>query len=354
MMPFAIDFEFPAQVGLVSVVIPTFNRSSSVRRAINSALAQSYRELEVIVVDDGSTDDTSQALRGLGPRVRVFSQANAGPAAARNTGMARARGEFVAFLDSDDVWLDWKIEAQVRALGLLPNAGLAWTDMIAIDDEGRVRSAHYLREMYGAYSLVDFPSIMPVCLSANLSGLGPAEDAMIRVGDLSTAILFGNLLHTPTVLIRRAWINVSGGFDPSYRNGGEDYEFYTRVCALGAVVLLEIPAVEYRVGGRDQLTAPEKLVHLAYNDLRAVSARMAEPQRRRAMGLRNFRNRLAECHAWIGSAELERGQRCRAIKHLVASVWYRPRLDHRGIVLIRSLLPSEVVRRVRVVKQSLR
>src|SRR5262245_47409787 len=95
--------------GLVSVLVPTYNRSKLVRRAVESALAQSYRRLEVLVVDDGSSDDTRQVIEGMDPRVRYIRQANAGVSAARNRGIAEARGEFVAFLDSDDEWLPWKL-----------------------------------------------------------------------------------------------------------------------------------------------------------------------------------------------------------------------------------------------------
>lgn len=101
---------------LVSVVIPTFNRSATIAAAIESVLQQTYHDIELIVVDDGSTDGTSQVLRGFGDRVRVVRQANAGPSSARNRGVAAARGCLLAFLDSDDVWLPEKIERQVTLL----------------------------------------------------------------------------------------------------------------------------------------------------------------------------------------------------------------------------------------------
>jgi glycosyltransferase involved in cell wall biosynthesis len=107
----------------ISVVIPTFNRARQVDAALKSVLAQTYREFEVIVIDDGSTDGTGEALQEIisprgngGKRVRYFFQSNQGQSAARNKGTSEARGEWVAFLDSDDVWLPEKLEWQVRAL----------------------------------------------------------------------------------------------------------------------------------------------------------------------------------------------------------------------------------------------
>mgnify|MGYP002737498535 CR=1 FL=1 len=99
---------------LVSVIIPTFNRAATLKRTIDSALAQSYRPLEVIVVDDGSTDGTEAVIRSYGDRIHGIIQPNGGPSAARNTGAEAATGEWLAFLDSDDVWKPEKIARQVN------------------------------------------------------------------------------------------------------------------------------------------------------------------------------------------------------------------------------------------------
>jgi len=101
---------------LVSVIIPTYNRSGLVGRAVDNVLEQTYRNTEIIVVDDGSTDDTLASLKRFGDRIRVVSQANAGPAAARNRGIEIASGEIIAFQDSDDLWMPCKLERQVSLL----------------------------------------------------------------------------------------------------------------------------------------------------------------------------------------------------------------------------------------------
>jgi len=107
---------------LISVVIPTFNRMRQVQAALRSVLAQTYSEFEVIVVDDGSTDGTGQAIRALinqeggsGKQIRYFFQPNRGQSTARNAGIEKARGELIAFLDSDDTWLPEKLDWQIRA-----------------------------------------------------------------------------------------------------------------------------------------------------------------------------------------------------------------------------------------------
>jgi glycosyltransferase involved in cell wall biosynthesis len=101
---------------VVSVIIPTFNRAGVVTRAIDSALGQTYRPMEVVVVDDGSTDGTPEVLKTYGDAIVSVVQGNAGPAAARNRGLRESRGDLVAFLDSDDLWLATKLERQVDLL----------------------------------------------------------------------------------------------------------------------------------------------------------------------------------------------------------------------------------------------
>lgn len=108
----------------ISVIIPVWNRAREVCRAIDSALAQTLAPLEVLVIDDGSTDDTAQALARYGERIRVLRQSNQGVAAARNTGIANARGELLAFLDSDDAWLPRKLELQAARIEADPELGL--------------------------------------------------------------------------------------------------------------------------------------------------------------------------------------------------------------------------------------
>ena len=124
--------------GRVSVVIPTFNRAKFLPEAIRSALLQTHRDLDVIVVDDGSTDDTREVVGRLGDEridyVRIDRCRS--PARARNVGVSRATGEFIAFLDSDDVWLPEKIERQIEALRASPECRWSYTRFDHIDDSG--------------------------------------------------------------------------------------------------------------------------------------------------------------------------------------------------------------------------
>jgi glycosyltransferase involved in cell wall biosynthesis len=117
---------------LVSVILPVYNRAGWVARAVESVLAQTHQRLELLVVDDGSTDDTRRVLDGFGARVNVLEQPHAGAEAARNLGLERARGEFVAFIDSDDVWYPDRLSAQLP-LFRRPEVGLVFGDAVLVD-----------------------------------------------------------------------------------------------------------------------------------------------------------------------------------------------------------------------------
>jgi glycosyltransferase involved in cell wall biosynthesis len=119
----------------ISVVIPTYNYARYLPEAIDSVLAQTYAPLEIIVVDDGSTDDTPQVLATYGEKIRIIRQDNQGVAAARNTGVAAARGEYIALLDSDDLWLPRKLELQVARFESDPALGFVHCGAETFDGE---------------------------------------------------------------------------------------------------------------------------------------------------------------------------------------------------------------------------
>ena len=121
---------------LVTAVIPAFNYARFLPRAIESVLSQTYREIECIVVDDGSTDNTSEVLARYQTRVRAIAQNNRGLSAARNTGIHAAAGEFIAFLDADDLWLPAKIAEQLAAFQAQPNLGAIGCGAELVDAAG--------------------------------------------------------------------------------------------------------------------------------------------------------------------------------------------------------------------------
>ena len=130
----------------VSVVIPTFNCERFIERTIDSALRQTYRDFEIIVVDDGSTDGTQAVLARYGGVLRCMYQANQGASAARNVALASASGEFIAYLDADDLWDPEKLARQVEYLDAYPACGFVHTEVAVIDEQDAVLHARFNQE----------------------------------------------------------------------------------------------------------------------------------------------------------------------------------------------------------------
>lgn len=166
---------------LVSIVVPTYNYGHFVCETIESALAQTYSPVEIIVVDDGSTDDTRTRLAVYGYRVHYIHQQNRGLSAARNTGIAAAQGEFIALLDSDDLWLPDKLARQVASCVREPDAGVVATERFAIDETGKrldYVSERCSRDGFRELTmrdLLEFPAFSPSSVLAR-------KDALLAVG----------------------------------------------------------------------------------------------------------------------------------------------------------------------------
>lgn len=204
---------------LISVVIPAYNRERSISRAISAVLAQTYPNIEIVVVDDASADGTAAAVAAIGhPKVRlVRHDRNRGAAAARNTGVAEARGAFIAFQDSDDDWLPEKLARQAAHLASLPDDYVA-TFCTKID--------------YGCDAERNYGPRLVCCMP------DPRED--IRSGDLHRRLMWGNIIGPQTVLIERAAFLAAGGMDEKLRNN-EDWDFFIRLSERGRIGFLDDP-----------------------------------------------------------------------------------------------------------------
>jgi O-antigen/teichoic acid export membrane protein/GT2 family glycosyltransferase len=311
---------------LVSVIVPTFNRAYCLGRTLDSALAQSHRSLEIIVVDDGSTDATRALVEDYSsrdPRVRYIFQENRGVSAARNRGIRTAQGEYVALLDSDDVWVPWKLQAQVACLDFLPDAGMIWTDMEAVDADGTVFSRKYLRTKYHAYRWFRdeelFARSYPFVEVAPQMG-ELASGGTLYAGDIYSAMIMGNLVHTSTVLIRRSRLEKVAGFNEEWLSG-EDHDYHLRTCREGPVAFLDLATIQYQRGFADHLGRFSFLT--AINFLNTITAAIAQDRDRITLPRWMLRQVQAEANAWAGWEYLQEGNRRGARCHLARSLRYK-------------------------------
>jgi GT2 family glycosyltransferase len=342
-----------AMGGLVSVILPTFNRAYCVGRAIDSALQQTHHDLEVVVVDDGSTDDTRELIKreyGSCQSVRYIYQENAGVAAARNTALRAARGEFIAFLDSDDIWKPWKIELQIACMEKLPHIGMVWSDMEAVGPDGTVTSRRYLRKMYAAYGR--FPIEKLFTERHDLPTIStPLDPELTRgalyAGDIFSPMVTGNLVHTSTVLLRRNRADRVHGFDEELHHSGEDYDFHLRTCREGPVGFIDLATISYQTGMPDQLVRQSYWV--AQNFIKTLSATLERDRERITLPPRMINEVLADANAWVAETLISRGEPREASGYLRRSLYHKPWQLRAFVQLILCQLPpglSEVGRRV--------
>jgi GT2 family glycosyltransferase len=311
---------------LVSVVVPTYNRAHLIGRTIESVLAQTYPNVEIVISDDGSKDDTAQVIArdyGKDARIRYFKKENGGPASARNAGFEKARGEFVALLDSDDTWHPWKLDLQIRCMERFPELGMTWTDMQMIGADGQIVDAAYLRHMYTAYRWFKNDELFSRSLPLREIASDLADtvgDAQLRTGNIFSQMVMGNLVHTSTVVLRRERLAHVKRFNESLRYSGEDYDFHLRTCREGPVGLLDIPAIRYQQGLPDRLTAKKYGIHMAENLLRTIEPVLEQDRAQIHLPEHMIRRTLAKAHAWVAFERLERGESKVARTHYLKSL----------------------------------
>jgi glycosyltransferase involved in cell wall biosynthesis len=231
----------------VSVVIPSYNCASYVSETIRSVLAQSLRPTEIIVVDDGSSDDTPSVARGFPEGVRYIRQENAGAGAARNAGVEASTGEWIAFLDADDIWHADKLRFQLCAHEAFPACRWSITECSLIDMDGNSfdpgsgfeKSFPVFRE-----EAVDVETYFGRWLTGDSADCEGNTVSLFH-GDLFEALFLGNVALPSSSLVHRSLIEKAGGFNPAFRLG-EDTEFFHRIAAHSDVLVLTAPLVSYR------------------------------------------------------------------------------------------------------------
>lgn len=233
----------------VSVVLPTFNRGWILEQAVESVLGQDYANLELIVVDDGSTDNTSGLLSRFGDRITLIRQANRGVSAARNAGIRASNGELITLLDSDDTWLPGKVTAQVAFFSTHPDALVCQTEEVWIRNGVRVNPGKRHRKEAGMI----FERSLALCL-----------------------------VSPSAVMMRKSLLEEVGLFDESLP-ACEDYDLWLRIAWKHPVYLTDRPLVVKRGGHDDQLSRmPELDKYRIQSIARLIDSGVLSPDQRNA------------------------------------------------------------------------
>ncbi len=233
----------------VSVVIPTFNRKKFISQAIDSVMRQTLSDYEIIVVDDGSTDGTQNILSSYRDKIKYFNTDHGGPAHARNIGMRSAKGEYISFLDSDDLYYSYKLELQVSILEKFPNIGMVCTEASAFDDHGYWDEFHLKKYHRSAFEKDNFSyekifteNVLLNDLDLKLCNWG---NKRVYIGDIFDHYFQNLMMMSPSVMFRRSILDAVGLQNEHY-SLFEEYDFLLRICKKYKVAFIDVPTYKVR------------------------------------------------------------------------------------------------------------
>ncbi|MGH8249496.1 MAG: glycosyltransferase [Steroidobacteraceae bacterium] len=330
----------------VSVIIPVHDCEEFIAAAVRSVLSQGRGDIELIVVDDGSTDGTTQALEPFRGNLELIQQRNAGPAAARNAGLRKAVGRYVAFLDADDWWCSSRLSAELAAFERYPDAGLVFSDFSVVSAGGETILPLGIRWKYPlVYSAQATPWRRLFASTQAVEwndGSGSANRASAYRGRIATWLFRGNFINTSSVLARREALEGAGGFDENLGTE-EDYDCWLRLARDWPFVYVDAPLVAFRRRA-GQLTAPgqaERILRNVATVVERAATRMAD-----SIDPGMVQSRLAAVHRALGIACLRNGRTREARRHLWRSIREQPAQAVTALLLPMTLLPASVFGRL--------
>ncbi|MFL5637767.1 MAG: glycosyltransferase family 2 protein [Gemmatimonadaceae bacterium] len=337
----------------VSVIIPTYNRAQLLKLTLQSILAQTHPVLEIIVVDDGSADNTSEICAEFGAPVRYIHQRNQGVSAARNNALRAAEGDWIAFCDSDDLWMPNKLQLQLEAIEAT-GADFSVTDFTLIDPDGQSvpggeRGFTLSFPVFGETG-VNPEQHLGKWLARRELRLG-SESIATYTGDSFGMLFLGNVIMPSTAIVARDVITRAGSFDETF-HVAEDTEYFHRVSAHSTLTILMKPLSQHRIGHPSLVAEKsDKLIENAMRSaVRAAGLRSTLTTRERAAlhkGTRMLQVRMA--YARLAALDP------RAARRALRVGPFNYVLSRRSIaILLVSLLPSSALRLLHRAKRILR
>ena len=310
----------------ISAIIPAYNSAKFIRAAISSILAQTHQIDEIIVVDDGSTDDTEQVVKDISNAIIYHKQANQGPSAARNKGIELASGDWIAFLDADDQWATKKIAKQLETLQTYPETHLVAGDMTEIDNDDQVITQSVLAKHKMLESF------------QHLAGK-PLPNAL-------AALVKKNFIPTGTVLVKRQTLFEAGMFNAEIRFG-EDLELWAKIASFHPISCLPDILMLRRQHGNNATQANERMLIDLTKVMESIR-RFASPQLS-AQGVCPD-NLVAETYWTLGYWYFTSGNNTRAKQAFSKSLSHNMKVGTL-LYLVSCNLPTPLIQALRFTKQ---
>jgi glycosyltransferase involved in cell wall biosynthesis len=301
---------------MISVIIPTYNSDKFISEAISSVLRQTYTDYEIIVVDDGSTDSTKEIIENNFPEVSYFYTTNQGVSRARNYGIQRARGEFIAFLDADDLWLPEKLEKQIGVFNADQELMLVFTEHRFFDANG-IREATF------------------------------SKKERLMKGDVVKNIFLHSHVALPTVMVRKNIFQEIGYFEEDL-NVAEDDNLWIRIALKFRIHLLDEVLVHCRMTENSLSRTTTNVVTGVLKNVELIEKKY--PDLRKRLGRVNIHRKKSYIYSDYGYFYFSSGDYEMSRRYYLKSITYYPNISSL-IYLFISFFPTSIIEKVRVYKR---
>jgi glycosyltransferase involved in cell wall biosynthesis len=301
---------------MISVIIPTYNSGVFIGESIQSVLRQTCTDYEIIVIDDGSTDNTGGVIGNNFPQVRYYYIPNQGAARARNYGIRRARGEFIAFLDADDLWLPEKLEKQLKVFNADQELMLVFTEHRVFDTTGFRKTTFVKKER-------------------------------LMKGDVVKNIFLYSHVALPTVMVRSQVFQEIGYFEESLI-AAEDDNLWMRIVLKFRIHLLDEVLVNVRVTEKSLSRTAINLFDGGLKNLYLIENKY--PDLRKRLGRANIRRKKSDIYRLYGYFFFSKGDYAMARRYLIQSITFYPQVGS-IIYCIFSIFPPSFVEKIKNVKR---
>jgi len=286
---------------LVSIILPVYNGEKFIERAIRSVLAQTYKYWELIVIDDGSIDKTSEIVkRYLNEKVKYLYQKNSGVSIARNKGIKISNGDYIAFLDCDDVWKPEKLQVQLSKFMENYNVGLIYTDVFIVTERGKI---------LGKFSQFNYPYSNKV----------------------TKKLFLQNFICTSSVIINKEILKKTGLFDPDIKIG-EDYDLFFRLSLYTNFYYVDNPLLYYQISekglSRNKIKMWEENIKILDKWLKKY------PELTKILGTKTIKEKKSNLFILLGKEYFENGKFTQAQKTFYKAITYKKNIKGISLFLL--------------------
>ncbi len=302
---------------MISVIIPTYNSDTYICEAIDSVLHQTYLDYEIIVIDDGSTDNTRTIINNNYPLVRYFYVENNGVSAARNLGISKAQGELIAFLDADDKWLPEKLEKQAALFKTDETLGLVFTENYFFNEQG-------------------------------ISEFSANKKSRLMQGDIVRNIFLNSYVVTSTVMVRKCVFNQVGLFEEELAVA-EDDNMWMRIGIKYGIALLDERLVHYRITAGSLSSDFSALVIGVTKHIEILRTRYSDLYE--SLGTFTIRRKYADLYYSQAYSDFDQGNYTASRSHFIDSFMSNPFRIQSWLYFFSTYLPSQVIEMIRLIKR---